>query len=828
MGKLGSKKSRNFKPFNFSTSNYKKKVNLLRHLKQSKFKLSKDIVSDIAIESNDNESTNTIDSHNISEIWRRSGFSSSPPPPHKSDHSNVIYNSEGMHSRSKEKNDISTTARTTQSGSQGSNEAPNSKLTEISNIDKAGLKEYYDLIINSAAWKNNNMNMKPGDDFYLFWFVCSSTIPLICSCTGPLSNIFSLLAIICPWKVHKIRLGYTKDPPWCYGINSLSIVFGIVSNLFLFLNYRKKIRYSYAQIISISGWGIASFFLTALLIGYHAWFHKTGLDRTYDLGEGFYFACIAVILHFANHVLLLINELGFLLKKYKPLFNIDKVQETLIIQTVAMCVWLMIGASVFTRVLDLSLSDSMLYCITSVTTIGTQNVVADTNYLGQTLTSIWIVCGLVMFGLIITSIGRMTFNFSKMTLAWHRMEVLRKIVYKAHENDNPSELSNSDSFNLIKKINKWAFQIQGIYEVASALAIFMLTLMCGAMAFSLLEPWSYRFSVYFCFFNLMTLGLGIESPTTPGGKAIFCAWAIAAVPVMTILVSTTSDFVFSKLTKIEKVAFFELFVDFCLSKKYLRRLGKALRKKENVYVDMPTIETMRTKSLFTTHDEEHPNIEIAGKERMLKVPILCHPADMLYKLIIDGDSYHSYGFVTHEMYVDSAINTIHLANYFREDMYIAFPNDELYEQRLQLGKNLKALDPSFDTDLYIELYNIHPMDADKVGVIQDGNRIQTKFKKKNDFVLDQLSRLQVVQLELRRTVMDMCIAPNKKYNYEEWQTLLNLTNQSVTSDSNLFWLNEDSPLAAPLEQPKYFTMHYLRHLQELLENFSVEWDNYEE
>lgn len=817
MGKKGFKRSRSFDVFKLNTSNYKKKLQLAHHLRKSKLKMDENIESEIE---DDDATIGTVDSTNIEQIWdaeRRPD----PPSHQKSNLSQkLINNIDRIHKKFNKP--VYDTTYTTSDESLHALDVP-----KITQFEENGLKEYYDSMLNSATRQQANMNMNPGDDFFLFWFFCSSFIPLVCSCSGPLSNIFSLLAIICPWKVHKVNSEITRDPTWCYAINCISIVFGIVSNMFLILNYRKKIRYTYGQIISISGWGIASLILTGLIVGYHAWFYENDLDKTYFIGEGFWFALVAVLLHFLNHVLLLVNELGFLLKKYKPLFNIDKVQETLIIQTVSMCVWLMIGAGTFTRVLDLRLSDSMLYCVTSVATIGAQNTVLPTNYLGQALSAIWIVCGLVMFGLIVTSIGKMMFNFSRSTLAWHRIEVLRKTVYKSHRDDTDQELSNKDAFELIKKVNKWALQIQGLFEVTIALIIFMITLMCGALVFALLEDWSYRESVYFCFFNLMTLGLGISSPETPGGKAFFCAWAIGAIPVMTILVSTMSDFLFSKLTHLEQLTFVELLVEFCLSKKYLRRLGLFWKKKENVYVDMPALVSMRTKSMFIVDGEEVCNGDDDLKDSILGVPILCHPVDMLYKLIIDSDAHHSYNFVVSDSYLNTAINTIHLANYFREGQMVDFPNDELYQQRLELGVDLKALDPDFDVDRFYNVYNIHQSDSDGVGVIQDGHRIETKFKKKKDFVLDQLSRLQVMQIELRKSVLDMCISPQKRYSYTEWQTLLRVTNQHSAVDDNLYWLRSGSPLSVPMQEPKYFTLHYMRHIQLSIGAFALAWDEKE-
>jgi len=167
-------------------------------------------------------------------------------------------------------------------------------LPTITEMEESGLKAFYFSILNSATWQISNLNVKPGDNHFIFWFFVSSYIPLLASCSGPLSNIFSLMAIICSWKINIDDPTTERDPVWCYSINSISIVFAIFSNIFLLLNYRKKIRYTYCQIISISGWGIACVILTALLIGYRCWYSKNKLYEQYKIGYGFYFACITV------------------------------------------------------------------------------------------------------------------------------------------------------------------------------------------------------------------------------------------------------------------------------------------------------------------------------------------------------------------------------------------------------------------------------------------------------------------------------------------------------------------------------------------------------
>ena len=861
MGKsIGSRKNIN-RSYQGTTKYFRKRLNLLRHLSQSKLQIDKSLADEVVDE----------DTRGIRQIVDDLQPDVIPEPIYK-----TFFNDRSK-SRSESRLGSKSTVddsenflyrKTTKFGKKFRNTkriTTDYTIPPVSQLEESGLSEFYNSFSSKTSWQISNLNVKPGDKHFLFWFLCSSYIPLLCSCSGPLSNVFSIMAIICPWKINKINPKYEKDPIWCYSINTVSSALAIVSNTFLFLNYRKKIRYTKGQVISIYGWGIACVLLTALIIGYHIWFYRSGHNENYIIGEGFWFAIITICLHFTNFFLLLVNEIGFLMKKYKPVFNIDNTQETLIVQTLALSGWLVIGAGVFTAVLDLRLGPSFFYCINSIVTIGDQGVVSTTNPLGQTLTSIWIVCGLVIFGLIINSIRNMMFNFSDSTLYWHRIERLRKRFYKSHKEDKKIKLDNAGSFKLIKNIHKWAFTIQGISELAVSIFIFMVTLMCGALTFALLEDWSYKLSVYYCFFNLMTLGQGSQNPVTPGGKTFFCIWALAAIPVMTILVSTASDFVFYKITNISEFKTFEVLVEFCLSNKYLKDFGYFLQRNEVISIDKDRISKLRMKSMITVDNDvqsdnslettekskSHGNFdgmnhvsrhaEFAGSvfdhesnsnyfdiDPVGGIPVASHPVDMLYTVLLDIDSLGNYGFVHSKQFVRSNTAAVQLANYFREGKRVKIDPEQQEKSREVLIENFKSLDENFDVNKFEEIYKLNGLGEDSdslgVGAISEDNIVETKFKKKNDYVLDKLSRIQVIMLELRKTLLDLCLDKNHKYNYIEWQNMMRLTCQNNAIDDELFWLEKKSPLSVPLHQPKYFTLHYLRYFELYIQKFAEEWD----
>lgn len=872
----------------FSTSYYRRKLLLLKHLKRSRLNISGTLAHELLDEDTrtQNEIMNDLEPsiirHRLDPIKQLKKFEESfnaqpefqnttiPKIPSKPTRIPTKHTKSKLYNLDELENNSFLNYSEANSGDlENNNVIPDEKiytnsnhihdptndfiLPPVSKLEETGLNEFYHSFLNAAEWQISNLNSKPGDEYFLFWFFSSSYIPLLCSCSGPLSNVFSLLAIICPWKIHKTNRQHVADPFWCYFVNSISIVFAITSNIFLLLNYRKKIRYTYCQVFSISGWGIASLILTSLIIVYHWWFYHFNYHENYILGEGFWFAIITVILHFSNFLMLSINEIGFLTGKYKPLFNIDHIQETLIIQTTSMCVWLMIGASVFSRILEMNLSEAFYYSVVSVVTVGTQNLVPMNSPLAQTLTSIWIVCGLVMFGLIISSIRQMMLNFSSSTLYWNRSENLRRRLLKIHRNNINNQTQNKESFQLMQDIHKWAYTIEGVLELIFSIVVFMITLMCGAIAFALFENWPYKSSVYFCFYNLMTLGQGNQTPLTPGGRTFFCMWALASIPVMTISVSTASDFVFSKITKIEQMTFSRAMVEFCLSQKYLRKIGIFFKEREVNNVDKKMVNLMRTQSLILpktsmdskfegtsdgtyTKDSQdnlenmsHSNFTISStKDPIKKIPLVCHPADLLYTILLNSEGVSNYNFVLSSDFIKTNTATIQLANYFREGTYVDLDADRLIESRRQLGEKFKEIDDEFNIDTFNIAYSTNDIKKSRIlSVINDGNIIQTSFKKKNDFVLNRLSRIQVILLKLRNVIFDLCSNPDLKYPYDEWKTLFLITKNEKGMKDPLYWIESGSPLTFPMNQPKYFLLHYVRHFELFLQQFAAEWDEYD-
>ncbi|GAA5880304.1 hypothetical protein JCM16303_003889 [Sporobolomyces ruberrimus] len=69
----------------------------------------------------------------------------------------------------------------------------------------------------------------------------------------------------------------------------------------------------------------------------------------------------------------------------------------------------------------------------------------------------------------------------------------------------------------------------------------ILTWLLGALVFMHLEGWSYWIAFYFCYISMSTLGLGDYAPSTQGGRAFFCIWALIGAGILTVFFSVIAD-----------------------------------------------------------------------------------------------------------------------------------------------------------------------------------------------------------------------------------------------------------------------------------------------
>jgi len=73
--------------------------------------------------------------------------------------------------------------------------------------------------------------------------------------------------------------------------------------------------------------------------------------------------------------------------------------------------------------------------------------------------------------------------------------------------------------------------------------LLMVFLFGGAFCYTLMEPWSYRESLYFCFVTLSTVGFGDYLPSSPQSKVFSCFYMLFGLGVCMLIIAVLTGLV---------------------------------------------------------------------------------------------------------------------------------------------------------------------------------------------------------------------------------------------------------------------------------------------
>jgi potassium channel subfamily K, other eukaryote len=135
----------------------------------------------------------------------------------------------------------------------------------------------------------------------------------------------------------------------------------------------------------------------------HRYSPPTGPTQIYS--EGFWYGFAAAIIYLVLTVLLMINLVGYIRGHYPQHFELTEDQQTLIFQTMLYFIWLSGGAGVFAHIEGWRFVDALYWTDVTILTIGFGDLYPKT-YLGQGLLIPYSIVGIIMLGLVITSIFR--------------------------------------------------------------------------------------------------------------------------------------------------------------------------------------------------------------------------------------------------------------------------------------------------------------------------------------------------------------------------------------------------------------------------------------
>ncbi|KAK6201544.1 outward-rectifier potassium channel [Scheffersomyces amazonensis] len=386
-----------------------------------------------------------------------------------------------------------------------------------------------------------SMRVRPGEAHFVFWFFISSYFPLISACLGPLANMISIIGLIQHWRIDNDTGLEIADGTAMTTLNSLSLVFGLIGNISLLMNFSGTIKYLVSQCVSIFCFIIACVFLLIDVIVTNK--SCVGEDPQYARSEGFWFGVFTCAYYFACSLTLSINFIGYKLGKYPAAFNLDTKQRTLMIYTICFVIWCVIGSCIMANMIaDLTYGSALYYCIVSFLTIGLGDITPKTSG-AKVMALVLSMGGVLIMGLLVAMIRQVVLTSGGPTIFWHRIET-KRMRELAKVEDSQEDMTPDESFHRMRVIRRQAKTEQLNASLIATIFIFMVFWFIGALVFKFTEGWSYFNGMYFCFLCLITIGYGDYAPRSHLGRVFFVSWSVAAVPLMTILISNVGDKLF--------------------------------------------------------------------------------------------------------------------------------------------------------------------------------------------------------------------------------------------------------------------------------------------
>ncbi|CAI4212408.1 unnamed protein product [Parascedosporium putredinis] len=410
------------------------------------------------------------------------------------------------------------------------------------------------------------------------WWFASSAFPMIAGTLGPVASAFSICALSRPWRQVASPNGDTDarqfitDPQWLLAVNGIQVGTALISNMFLLLNMAKRIRFSVAQPLTIVGWpsGVLN-----------------DTDESFIWTESFWYGLWAAIIYMVIASLLVVTVYGAFTHHYSENFHLTGSQRTLMLQTILLLMYILIGSLVFSVIEDWTYFDAVYWADASLFTIGFGDIVPTTP-LGRGLLIPYALVGIISVGLIIGSIRSLILERAASRVDARMVERMRRRAIKSivtkgkdaifrpieeqtgnkessssgpqgSDLDDYDELSRREAeFDLMRAIQYKAGVHSRWVTTVFSIGPWLLLWFLGAFIFVQFEKpyqqWSYFDGVYFTFICLTTLGYGDLTVVSTGGRSFFVFWTLLALPTMTVFISSASE----TIVKVVRVVTLEL------------------------------------------------------------------------------------------------------------------------------------------------------------------------------------------------------------------------------------------------------------------------------
>lgn len=346
------------------------------------------------------------------------------------------------------------------------------------------------------------------------------------------------------------------------GLNALSLACAVVANVTLSLNMARRIRFEVAQPIIIIGWYASSVLLIGLLIAFRV-VGDVPSRSGHVFSQAYFYGAYAAILYFIISSLLVVTAYGAYRGHYSREYKLTTSQRTLMLQTIIFCFYLLGGSAVYAKVENWRFLDALYFADYTLLTIGVGNF-APITHLGRSLLFPYAVGGIVILGLIISSIRTLTLEKGRQKIADVLTSRTRRFLVKQAYSDKNlynrvvprlgKEAADSEGrstreqrkqeFIVMRQVRQLATVQHKWISLTISIILWMALWLLGAVVFWRSEAgrgWTYFRALYFAYTTLLTIGFGDLYPLSSLGKSFFVFWSLLAVPAITILISNIGD-----------------------------------------------------------------------------------------------------------------------------------------------------------------------------------------------------------------------------------------------------------------------------------------------
>jgi potassium channel subfamily K len=293
------------------------------------------------------------------------------------------------------------------------------------------------------------------------------------------------------------------------------------------------------------GLSIQCFGLASLLIAVHFSMQKHEWPTKTKFTQAYYYAIFSSALSFTTLLSVVLHGLGVIWKYYTKQPRWSIVQRALLRQSIALTIYLLIGAVIFAETEDWAFLDAFFWADFTLLTIGLGGEFTPKKALGRTLLLPYAIIGIFLVALLVISIQKLLRRgclhvTNQLTIRY--VKQLQKTLTR--EGGAVYPMINKDIFNLIRRIETKAEKICGRIVLTVSIIAALVILLVGAAVFQIAEAdqdWTYGVSCYFAYISLSTIGFGDYVPTSDAGKSFFVVWSLLAIPVLTVFINNSVD-----------------------------------------------------------------------------------------------------------------------------------------------------------------------------------------------------------------------------------------------------------------------------------------------